>query len=71
VEIPYIGTLVGVPLPPAESYQTSTAIVSEVVVPTATDLANGLRIEAGTVVEIVAVKALLNNSYLQHSTIQP
>ena len=51
VEIPYIGTLVGIPLPPAESYQTSTAILSAVVVPTATDLANGLRFRSDLVLE--------------------
>lgn len=51
VEIPYIGTLAGIPLPPAESYQTSTAILSAVVVPTATDLANGLRFRSDLVLE--------------------
>jgi hypothetical protein len=51
VEIPYIGTLVGFPLNPAESFQTSTAILSAVVMPTATDLANGLRFRADLVLE--------------------
>ncbi|MGH9326201.1 MAG: hypothetical protein ACRD2B_05870 [Terriglobia bacterium] len=51
VELPYIGTLIGWPLKPAESYQTSTAILSAVVMPTATDLANGLRFRADLVLE--------------------
>lgn len=49
VEIPYIGTLVGIPLKQAENFQTSTAIISAVVVPTASDLANGLRFRADLV----------------------
>lgn len=49
VEIPYIGTLVGIPLPQAKSYQTSTAILSAVVVPTASDLASGLRFRSDLV----------------------
>ena len=43
VELPYIGTLAGVPLPAAKEYHSSSAIVSAVVVPTATDLAFGIR----------------------------
>jgi hypothetical protein len=43
VQLPYIGTLVGVPLPAAKEYHSSSAIVSAVVVPTATDLAFGIR----------------------------
>jgi hypothetical protein len=42
VEIPYIGTLIGIPLPAAKQYHTSTAVLSAVVVPTAADLAFGL-----------------------------
>lgn len=42
VEIPYIGTLIGIPLPPAKQYHTSTAVLSAIVVPTAADLAYGL-----------------------------
>ncbi len=51
VEIPYIGTLVGIPLKEAENFQTSTAIISAVVVPTASDLANGLRFRSDLVLE--------------------
>ena len=43
VELPYIGTIVGIPLPSAKEYHTSVAILSAVVVPTAADLAYGLR----------------------------
>jgi hypothetical protein len=42
VEVPYIGSVVGVPLKPAKEYHTSTAIISAIVVPTAADLAYGL-----------------------------
>ena len=42
VEIPYLGTLAGVPLPPAKEYHRSTAIVSAIIVPTAADLAYGM-----------------------------
>jgi len=51
VELPYIGTLVGVPLPAAQQYQSSTAVLSAVVVPTATDLAYGIRFLADRIVE--------------------
>jgi hypothetical protein len=42
VELPWIGSLVSLPLRGARQYHRSTAIVSAVVVPTATDLAYGL-----------------------------
>ena len=42
VELPYVGTLFGIPLPPAKIYHTSTAVMSAIVVPTASDLAWGL-----------------------------
>ena len=51
VELPYIGTLVGVPLPAAQQYHSSTAVLSAVVVPTATDLAYGIRFLADRIVE--------------------
>ena len=51
VELPYIGTLAGVPLPAAQQYQSSTAVLSAVVVPTATDLAQGIRFMADRIVE--------------------
>jgi hypothetical protein len=43
VEIPYIGSILGIPLPAAKEYHSSTAIISAIVVPTAADLAYGLR----------------------------
>jgi hypothetical protein len=43
VEIPLIGDLLGLPLPAAKIYHTSSAIVSAIIVPTATDLAFGLQ----------------------------
>jgi hypothetical protein len=42
VELPYIGTIVGVPIPGAKEYHSSTAVLSAIVVPTAADLAYGL-----------------------------
>ncbi len=40
VEIPYVGTLVGVPLRRVKEYHSSTALISAIVVPTAADLAS-------------------------------
>jgi hypothetical protein len=51
VEIPYIGTLVGVPLPPASEYHSSTAILAALTMPTAADLAAGLTFETDRVVD--------------------
>jgi hypothetical protein len=51
VEIPYIGTFAGIPLPSAEEFHSSTAIVSAYVVPTAADIANGLRFVPDLVVD--------------------
>jgi hypothetical protein len=45
VELPYIGTIAGIPLAPAKEYHQSTAILSAVVVPTAADIAYGLQFE--------------------------
>ena len=42
VEIPYINSILSLPLPGAKEYHISTAIMSAVVVPTAADLASGL-----------------------------
>jgi hypothetical protein len=42
VEIPYLGSLLSVPVPGAKEYHRSTAIMSAVVVPTAADLANSV-----------------------------
>jgi hypothetical protein len=43
VEIPYIGTLIGVPITGAKEYHSSMAVMSAMVVPTAADIAYGLR----------------------------
>jgi hypothetical protein len=43
VEIPYIGTFAGIPLGAAKEFHSSTAILSAYVVPTASDIAYGLR----------------------------
>ena len=43
VEIPYIGTVAGIPIPGAKEYHTGTAVLSAMVVPTAADIAYGIR----------------------------
>jgi hypothetical protein len=43
VEIPYIGTFAGIPIPGAKEYHSSTAVISALVVPTAADIGYGLR----------------------------
>jgi hypothetical protein len=45
VDLPYIGTIAGIPLPPATEYHQSTALLSAMVVPTAADIAYGLQFE--------------------------
>ena len=51
VEIPYVGTFIGVPLPAAREYHTSTAVLSTIVVPTAMDIALGLTFELDHLVD--------------------
>ena len=51
VEIPYIGTFAGIPLGPAKEFHSSSAIISAYVVPTAADIAYGLRFESDLVVD--------------------
>lgn len=51
VEIPYIGTILGWPMPAAKEYHSSTAILSAYVVPTAADLAYGIRFVSDLVVD--------------------
>jgi len=53
VEIPYIGTFAGIPLGPAKEFHSSTAIISAYVVPTATDIAYGLRFASDLSVDAV------------------
>jgi hypothetical protein len=52
VEIPYIGTLVGIPIPAAKEYHSSTAVLSAMVVPTAADIAYGLRFVFDQVLDV-------------------
>lgn len=51
VELPYIGTLMGVPLPAVKEYHASSVVLSAVVVPTATDIAYGLTFVMDRVVD--------------------
>ncbi|MBV9762695.1 MAG: hypothetical protein JO340_19195 [Acidobacteriaceae bacterium] len=46
IEIPVIGDVLGLPLPGAKVFHRSTAIVSAIIVPTATDLAYGITFSA-------------------------
>jgi hypothetical protein len=39
VEIPYIGTFAGIPIPGAKEYHSSTAVMSAMVLPTEADIA--------------------------------
>jgi hypothetical protein len=50
VELPYIGTLAGIPLRAAKEYHNSSAIMSAVIVPTASDIAFSLRFVSDRVV---------------------
>ena len=51
VEIPYIGTFAGIPLGAAKEFHSSTAIISAYVVPTAADIAYGLRFVSDLLVD--------------------
>ncbi|MGB7761821.1 MAG: hypothetical protein WBL61_18455 [Bryobacteraceae bacterium] len=51
VEIPYIGTIAGIPIAGAKEYHGSTAVMSAMVVPTAADIAYGLRFVFDQVVD--------------------
>jgi len=51
VEIPYIGTFAGIPLPAAKEFHSSTAIISAYVVPTAADITYGLRFVPDLIVD--------------------
>jgi hypothetical protein len=51
VELPYIGSLIGVPIPGAKEYHSSIAVMSAMVVPTAADIAYGLRFRFDQVVD--------------------
>jgi hypothetical protein len=51
VEIPYIGTFAGIPLGTAKEFHSSTAVLSAYVVPTAADIAYGLRFLSDLVVD--------------------
>jgi len=51
VEIPYIGTFAGIPLGSVKEFHSSAAIISAYVVPTAADIANGLRFVSDLVVD--------------------
>jgi hypothetical protein len=50
-EVPYVGSLLGLPLPPAKEYHSSTAVLSAIVVPTAADLAYGLTFFSDRIVD--------------------
>lgn len=51
VEIPYIGTFAGIPLGAAEKFHGSWVIISPYVVPTAADIAYGIRFVSDLVVD--------------------
>jgi hypothetical protein len=51
LEIPYVGSLVGIPRRPAAEYHNSIAVLSAMVVPTAADLAYGTRFASDRIVQ--------------------
>lgn len=51
LEVPYIGSLVGIPRRPAVENHSSIAVLSAMVVPTAADLAYGTRFESDLIVQ--------------------
>ena len=51
VEIPYVGTLVGIPLPVAKEFHSSMAVLSTLIVPTAADIVLGLSFKADRLVD--------------------
>lgn len=42
-ELPYVGSILSLPMPGAKEYHRSTAVISAIVVPTATDIVSGIR----------------------------
>jgi hypothetical protein len=75
VELPYVGTLFGIPLPPAKIYHTSTAVMSAIVVPTASDLAWGLAFIQDRIIDGSCDRCLGNdrtqNSQLKIRRVRP
>jgi hypothetical protein len=51
VEIPYIGSLLSVPLKHAQEFHSNIAVMSAVIIPTASDLAYGIRFVADRLIE--------------------
>lgn len=51
IQLPYIGGVLSVPLHPAREYHSNIAVMSAVIIPTATDLASGIRFVADRLVE--------------------
>jgi len=51
VEIPYVGTLIGVPLPVAKEFHSSMAVLSSFIVPTAADIALGFSFDSDRLVD--------------------
>jgi len=50
VELPYIGSILSLPLPGAKEYHRSTAVISAIIVPTAIDIVSGIRFNFDRVV---------------------
>lgn len=51
IEIPFIGSIIGIPLKPSTVYHSSLALMSALIVPTAADLASGLIFRKDLVVD--------------------
>jgi hypothetical protein len=51
VELPYVGSFARVPIPPGTMYHRSFAVISAIIVPTASDLANGITFASDMVLD--------------------
>jgi hypothetical protein len=51
VQLPYVGSVFSIPLHPAREFHSNIAVMSAVIIPTATDLASGIRFVADRLVE--------------------
>jgi hypothetical protein len=51
VQLPYFSSIFSIPLHPAREFHSNIAVMSAVIIPTATDLASGIRFVADRIVE--------------------
>ncbi|MGA2851228.1 MAG: hypothetical protein ABSE46_19675 [Terracidiphilus sp.] len=71
VQLPYIGSVFSIPLHPAREYHSNIAVMSAVIIPTATDLASGIRFVSDRLVEPPPLGQKLGCYWPPYSTHQP